>query len=67
MFTQTGRTLQKESIVGTRVQSRTNIACKGHSVMESENIRAGKDLGNCLAQLLHLGVEKTKVLIESVF
>lgn len=49
MFPQRGRTPQKKSTVGTRLQSRANIACKGHSVMESEDISAGKDLGNCLA------------------
>lgn len=66
MFTLTVRTLHKESIVGIGIQSGMNTAFQGHDVIESENIRAGKGLGNCLAQTLHLRVEKTKVLIESM-
>lgn len=66
MFTVTERILHRESTVGTKIQSGVNVAFKGHGVTESENIRAGKGLRNCLAQPLHLRVEKMKALKESV-
>ena len=49
LFTLTERTLQKKSTVGARIQSGMNRAFMGHRVMETENIRAGRDLGNSLA------------------
>jgi len=41
-----------------------NTVFEGHGVMKPGSIRALRDLGNCLAQLLHLRVEKIKALIE---
>ena len=54
MFALTEGTLQEESRVGARIQSRANRAFTGHRVMETESMRAGRGLGNCLAQLFHL-------------
>ena len=42
------------SRVGARIQGGMERAFTGRRVMETENIRAGRDLGNCLAQLFHL-------------
>lgn len=47
MFTLTERELQKESTVRTRIKSGISGVLMGHNVMETENIRAGKHLGNC--------------------
>lgn len=63
-FTLRERTLQQVDPEGARIQTAMNMAFRGHSVMEPGNIRAGRDLGNCLVQLLHLRVEKIKALIE---
>lgn len=44
--------------------SRMNITFEGHSVVKPGSIITLRDLGNWLAQLLHLRVDKIKALIE---
>ena len=54
MFTLTEGILQEESRVGARIQGGMKREFTGHRVMETENIRAGRDLRNCLAQIFHV-------------
>ena len=54
MFTLTEGILQRESRVGAWIQGGMKREFTGHRVMETENIRAGRDLRNCLAQIFHV-------------